>query len=285
MTDTPLTRRDFSHLGDPPPFPLDERRLVLVASYPRSGSNWVGRVLEHVLLERVGWSDPIARGRRGVFHDLDRFVSEGRLGELERWAGASALVLKTHRTPEALAAHAPGWLERADQVVGVIRHPGAVMASVLRFLLWSGGIEHDGERVEDLGRAHQLGLVEPFVEAFLEHRGHAPFEAMGFGAGGEHAGAWDARLVPPTGRRLVYARLTRDPVRELAPLLGALGLDHVDSSIERALRACSPQKIASQFGAGFVSTPLGRDDPLTHEQRARAERCFEGEIARYGLGG
>jgi hypothetical protein len=284
VTEPPLTRQDFSHLGDPPPFALDERRLVLVASYPRSGSNWVGRVLERVLLERVGWTDPIARGRRGVFHDLDRFISEGRLGELERWAGASSLVLKTHRTPEALAAHAPGWLERADLVVGVIRHPGEVMGSVLRFLLWSGGVEHEGERIDDLGRAHKLGLVAPFIDAFLRCRGHAPFEAMGFGSWSTHAASWERRLAPPAGLRLAYARLTLDPVRELAPLFGALALGCEESALERALRACSPETIASQFGAGFVSTPLGRDDPLTAEQRARAERLFASEIARYGLG-
>ena len=67
-------------------------------------------------------------------------------------------------------------------------------------------------------------------------------------------------------------------------MFDALGLDVPRSAIERAAGACSPEAMSAQFGAGFVSSPLGRSDPLTPGERARIERAFAPEIERYGLG-
>lgn len=286
MSEAPLTTRDWSHLKDPPEFPQSERRLVLIASYPRSGSNWVGRTLEHALLSRVGWADPIERGRRGIYHDLDRFIAEGRLDELERWSTASSLVLKTHRTPEALAKDAPGWQERSDLVVGVIRGPLDVMASVLRYLIWSGALtDASGATPANLEQATTMGLVDPFIDAFIDARGHAPFEALGFGNWASHARDWTS-VLKERGVRLRYPDLKRDAHATFEALLARLRLGVSNERLNEAITSASPERIGTQFGAGFVHTASDGSyvDVLSAEQQERAASVFASDVARYGLG-
>ncbi len=285
VTERHSTEQDWTHLQGPPEFSPGDRRLVLIASYPRSGSNWIGRTLEHVLLGRVGWINPLSRGRRGIYHDLDRFIATGRLDELTRWSVASSLVLKTHRTPGAIERDAPGVLERADLVVGVLRGPLDVMASVFRFLLWSGQLTSDGKPVGDLELARRLGLVEPFIESFIAARGHVPFEAMGFGTWSSHAEAWSAALGGASGLRLLYKDLKRDARPQLSRVFEGLGLDVTGQQIDDALALASPEQIGAQFGPGFVhaATDGSYSDFLTSEQRALALAVFASDIERYGL--
>ena len=259
---------------------------MLIASYPRSGSNWVGRTLEHALLARIGWADPLERGRRGIYHDLDRFLAQRRLDELERWGASASLILKTHRAPESLERDAPGWLDRVDLVVGVVRPPLDVMASVLRYLAWSGSlVGPDGEVVKDMRRARELGLVTPFVEGFIDARGHAPFEALGFGSWVSHARAWSPML-DRRGLRLRYEDITRDSHAVFASVLDRLTLPVEPERLDEAIASATPERIGAQFGAGFVNND--RDDAggawLTPEQLERAHAAFGEEAARYGLG-
>jgi len=285
VTDGRQTTKDWSHLGDPPDFPDGERRLIIIASYPRSGSNWIGRTLEHALLQGIGWLDPIARGRRGVYHDLDRFITDGRLDEIGRWASASSLILKTHRLPEFVERDAPGLLSRADLVVGVLRHPLDVMASVFRYLLWAGAVTHEGERVSIVDRADELGLAAPFVDAFVSAGGHAPFEALGFGAWASHAEAWSEAMNSERGARLKYRDLLRDARGQLTQAVDRLGLGVTPEQIGGALASASPDRISAQFGAGFVRSEkdVSFDALLSPEQHARAEQAFEESVARYAL--
>ncbi len=259
---------------------------MLVASYPRSGSNWIARTIEAVLLGRIGWTNPQARGRRGIYHDLDRFISTGRLGEIETWRASSSLVLKTHRTPDAIRRDAPGVLGDAALRVGILRSPIDVMASVFRFLLWSGSLIRGDETVRDIGRAVELGLVGPFVESFIESRGHPAFESMGFGSWSSHAASWSGVLGGADGVRLLYRDLKRDAPGGLSGVFDRLGLAVSREEIGRALAGASPERIGAQFGDGFVNTATdgSHADVVSPAQHERALSVFAEEIGRYGLG-
>ena len=86
--------------------------------------------------------------------------------------------------------------------------------------------------------------------------------------------------------RLRYQELKQSSRASFSHVLDRLGLETDASTLDEAIASASPERIGSQFGAGFVHTASDGSyrQLLTQEQRERAKSAFQSEIERYGLG-
>lgn len=259
-----------------------EPRVVLVTSYPRSGSNWVGQVMR--LLESA--HARINPDRVGLFHDLEVVRLEVDV-EAYLYPGPAPLVFfKTHELPAVVFERSPGLRGEVRAAINIVRHPLDVMVSSLRWSLWAGRVFHEGRAVRTMDEARALGLLDGYVEHFLAHRGAPDFAASGYGTWPEHARAWGgerAEGVPILRAR--YRDLVGSPVESFGRLARGLGIEVGEEEMERAIAGCTPERIGAPFGAGFIhrAGESRYTDTLSPGQIERGLAVFADDIRRLGL--
>lgn len=255
---------------------------MLVTSYPRSGSNWVGQTLR--LLEST--HARINPDNVGLFHDLEVVRLETDV-ESYLYPGPAPLVFfKTHELPGVVFERSPGLRGEVRAAINVVRHPLDVMVSSLRWSIWAGRVFHDGRAVRTMEEARSLGLLDGYVEHFLAHKGAPDFAASGYGTWPEHARAWggdQAQGVPILRAR--YRELVASPVETFGRLAASVGIDVGEDELRRAIEACTPERIGAPFGQGFIHRAGDRtfSDTLSPEQIERGLAVFGEDIERLGL--
>lgn len=188
------------------------KKLVWLASYPKSGNTWLRFLLSELLLGGVRSSHDIFDGTP-VEPGLD---AEALVGERTN-------VVKIHRLPDS---NHP--LERfAVGAVHLIRNPLKLMVSNLRhFLLLHGGLPED--------RTERYQLVHAYVGDFIRAGGDMRWKAVGWGSWSEHTLRW---MEPkPYPQLLVqYEDLLENPSEWVQKICDFAGLDYPRSQIDEAV--------------------------------------------------
>ena len=261
---------------------IEGPRIVLLCSYPRSGSNWVGDVLSLSESARLG-EDP---AQRRLFHDLEGLRAQGQLDRFYTRT-PRMIFLKTHELPGALFDRSPGLEAWTRAIVTVLRHPLDVLVSSFRYALWAGRVEHEGQRVDAFGRARELGYFDRYVDRFIEHAGDPAFIGAGYGSWLEHSEAWAAPVgVKAPIVRARYSDLLRSPVKQFARIAREIPMLVSEQHIADAVQTSTPARTAELLGKGFVhgASDGSHTELLSADQRARAMEVFGPAMGRYGLG-
>lgn len=174
--------------------------LILIASYPRSGQVWLGRLIARAL-----------GGRMGTRLEQDR----GRDIAAERFGDAAVEVHRTHSLPEQVLNHNAAFLEGhrvPDRVIHIVRDPRDVLCSNWRYRF--GG--PDGNMDKAFERMIRGGNWARYVALWEDLPSHAPCHAT-----------------------IRYEDLRADPVRALTELLVTLDLPvvTVPGGVEAAIEA------------------------------------------------
>ncbi len=262
-----------------PPF---HSRIVLVGSYPRSGSNWVGQVLRIAESIHAG-IDP---ERMGLFHDLELVREQADPAAFGQPVDAPAVFFKTHELPSVVFERSPTLEGKVRAAANVVRHPLDVMVSAFRWSVLAGRVKHGGGVVKTVDEARTLGLLDAYVDEFLRYAGSPEFASWGYGTWTQHARAWggdEAQGVPIVRAR--YRDLVSAPLETFGRLASGLGMRAGERPLSRALEACTPERIGAGFAAGFVHRASDRTyaDSLSPGQIERGLAVFGDDIERLGL--
>lgn len=261
-------------------------RIVLVCSYPRSGSNWVGQVLR--LAE--SYHARIDPDRMCLFHDLEVVRTQADPAAFGQPVDAPIVFFKSHELPSVLFERSPTLLGNLRHAVNIVRHPLDVIASTFRWMVHAGHVEHEGRAVCNVEEAISLGLLDEHVDDFLTYGGSRRLASWGYGTWRAHVAEWgdewggdEATGVPIVRAR--YRDLVADPLGAFGRLARAVGMEAEDKHLAKAIEACTPERVGAGLGAGFVHRASDRtfDDTLSPEQIERGLEVFAPEIERFGL--
>ncbi len=259
-----------------------QSRIVLLGSYPRSGSNWVGQVLR--LAE--SWHAGIDPDRVGLFHDLEIVRDRRDPASLGQPVGAPSVILKTHELPSVVFDRSPTLRGNVRAVANIVRHPLDVLASAFRWSVLVGRVNHEGVAVRSVDEARRLGLLDVYVDEYLRYAGMPDFSMWGYGTWAQHVRAWggeEGEGVPIV--RVLYRDLVAHPHETFETLAEGLGMHADHSCLRRAIQTCTPEWIASMFPIGFVHRASDRTyaDTLSPGQIERGLAVFGDDIERLGL--
>ena len=256
-------------------------RIVLIASYPRSGNTWL-RFLLAALVRRK----EIERSAevRAVIPDIHEGISGAHL-----WGKGVSLV-KTHW---AFKADFP-LREDTAGVIQLVRHPIDTLESNQNYAMNRGGPSFARSSPEDRERH-----ATAFVDDFIRNGGHRKFVDFGIDTLEQHILSWASRSLPFPRLLVRYEDLKADTADELARICRFLKLQRSDEEIGQAvdrasiahMRLIEESEISARREGMFYQTRnrsaledglrlVGRSSTgaskyhLTAEQRERAELRF-----------
>lgn len=237
-----------------------KRNIVLIASYPKSGSTWLRFVLESlnlapgyaISLNEMG-SGHYGAWRRMLFDEMapvnaaDLLASEidDRLpavfGALSDVSGPG-LLIKAHDS--AIRTASGGWLyppDRVGAVLYLVRHPFDIAVSYAHHL----GVAIE-EAVALMGEDSIIGAVSGRVRLPLH----------------EHVGSWSGNVASwlgDTPYRVTLARyedMLADPFRELRRLAAAAGFPDDEHRLAQAIDAGRFERLSrDEVDNGFLERP------------------------------
>jgi hypothetical protein len=219
-----------------------------------------------------------------LFHDLEYLRWHcGYRGRFEGWQ--PILFLKSHELPDVLFGNSPELSGRFTDIIELVRHPLDVCTSTLRYLIWSKQLLHEGCPLVSVDEARVMGVIDHFIDGFLELGGYRDFLDAGYGTWPQHVEAWTSRGGAFAVHFACYHALCDDPVTMFSDLLQRLHFDVSRRDVERAVALVSPGYISTMLGKGFAlrASDHTYDDVLSPEQIARGLSVFNTEIERYGL--
>jgi hypothetical protein len=208
--------------------------LVWLASYPRTGSNWVRTILAHIMTPKrhPRWLIPSFKGYVPFEMPVFLYQRERRLA-----------VAKTHLLPDTqrtncLPAECAG-------VITVHRHPLDVMLSMLNFARVRKHRDAflDGEihSVEDLVAS---GEIERYIDAFCTNDGIAFFSSM-CGGLSEYQRKWDEFAKGKPHLRICYEHMVADPGHHVAAIHEFFGIDYTPERIQEVGQAAQEKTATS----------------------------------------
>ncbi len=209
----------------------DNKSIIWIASYPKSGNTWV-RFLACNLL--FGPQDSAA-----AFSQLAPDVHE--LRELPRLL-APRMLMKTHfqfseRMP--LASETAG-------AVYIVRHPADVLLSNFHYSQRSGAKGSD-----------ERGALDRYVEQFLGNRGDPRWRQLGMGTWDENVRSWISAPLPFPILTLRYEDLLARPMVEAARLQQFLALQRTAAEVARAVAASSFERLRAIEESDIAARRVG----------------------------
>lgn len=185
--------------------------MIWLASYPRSGNTWM-RFLLYAYLE----------GRVRDFKSVEARIPNLHRGGLDRLPPAAPVLCKTHLLLDSRHPQ----LAATTGAIYLVRHPKDVLLSNLNYSrLWS----------EDLD-ARQFALD------FIREGGVPEWRAAGLGSWAGHVRSWTETAAFPC-LTIHYESMLRDPRDSLAAALRFAGVEPERRRLDRAVRACSLQRL------------------------------------------
>jgi aryl sulfotransferase len=189
------------------------KRIVWIASYPKSGNTWVRFLVCNLLY-----------GRQESAAALAELVPD-----LHEWAGPSqnapsAGLLKTHFPFSSALPQ----VECTAAAIYVVRDPADVLVSNFFYSMRS---EHNA----DVSPA----ALDRYVESFAEHRGDPRWHAAGMGTWDENVASWLKTPLPFPVLRIRYEDMAADPVTAARAIARLLDVDRDDAAITQAVQDSS----------------------------------------------
>ena len=238
-------------------------KMVVIASYPRSGNTWTRLVLDHVCRRATA---PISiNDIDNGFYNLRRMIFDGfapidaanlTAAEIDRYwpdvlrgfaatqPDTSPLIIKTHET--ARRTEMGDWLyppEIMQGVIHLVRHPFDVAASYAPHLGWT--IDRTIRAMLDSD--HHLDRAADRMHV-------ATAERVGSWAG--HAASWTADDLPWPVISLRYEDLRADPIAGFTRAAAVAGLTDDAGLIARAVDFSRFDRLqAEEREAGFRERP------------------------------
>jgi Sulfotransferase domain len=192
------------------------KRIVWIASYPKSGNTWVRFMACNLL-----------HGRQD---------SAARLGELvpdiHEWSDdggkAPSGLTKTHF---AFSSALP-FADHTAAALYIVRDPADVLVSNFFYSVRS---ERDGAPAS----AH----FNDYVDAFIEHRGDPRWRELGMGSWAENVESWLKTPLPFPVARLRYEDMLDDPMAACRAVAHVLRPDCSEADMREAVRNSSFQRM------------------------------------------
>ncbi len=197
-------------------------QIVWLASYPRSGNTWL-----RFLLYNLHHGAPFAS------HQVDKFIPSFHKGLTSQHFGSGGpLIVKTH-----LRYHDEMPLaECTTKAIYVFRHPMAVMASNVRYVMRL-------VRYEEMPLAARAALVSKIVSEYSDNCGLLGWHNAGYGSWEQNLRSWIGadRDFPVLALR--YENLAHQPLAEIDRICSFLGLRISAADREAAVKNASDETL------------------------------------------
>ena len=185
------------------------KKVIWIASYPKSGNTWIRFMACNLLY-----------GRQESASSLNRLVPDVHEVTDDPMSDPPAALLKTHFT---CGPHLPYW-DRAAGAIYVFRHPADVLASNFfysqRSAPGAGAVQSDFDR---------------YVDAFLQARGDPRWIELGMGSWEDNVRGWLHGSLPFPVVRIRYEDVIDDPLAACARLAQLLRPDSTRDELKRAV--------------------------------------------------
>lgn len=261
----------------------DLPKVILVASYPRSGNNWLCFLIG-CILERVSKKN-ITTGSVYSVYDIDYLHSVGQ-HHIIRDSNRDFIVIKTHKLPYMLTECWPILSSRIILSVTLMRNPLDIIISLFNFLRMHEMIKIDIDLPPDAAEAEMMRRFHEYAAEFIENGGYTGFLQFGFGNWKDSILSWENPV--PLGKPshwLRYKDLVSCPYDALRAIsaTGSLGWTH--DEIVRSVQDVSKDRVRELLGKQFVLK--GSDgyyaDFLSADEIRRADAVFGELISRFAL--
>jgi len=269
---------------------MSARRIIWLASYPKSGNTWIRTFLANYILGNVGINELRSFSLSDVRADFYLRAAGGRYDNvsfsdwLRHRQNALRLIHDAREGTHFVKTH-----NRIDSIEGLPLIPPALTAAAIYILRNPFDIAPS--------YARHIGTDLDTAIATMTARNHVAAAPPGIY---EVLGSWDTHVDSWTGARglpmvtVRYEDLLADPKRGFAPIFDFLKITPHPRKLKQTIRATSFASLRQQEDAGgFVERPAGMDkffhsgraggwrETLSDAQVAALYRAFEPTLRKW----